>query len=46
MNELIYRLARNRFEAERKRANAAWLLAEGMKARAARLASSAPVLTE
>lgn len=46
MNELIYRLARNRFEAEKKRARRVWLLSEGMKARAARLVSSAPMPTE
>lgn len=41
MNELIRRIARKRFEAERKRACKAWLLAEGTKAREMRLIAEA-----
>lgn len=40
MNELIHRIVSRCFEVERQRARKAWLLAEGIKARAARLNSS------
>jgi hypothetical protein len=41
MNELIHWIARKRFEADRKRAHKAWLLAEATKARETRLIAEA-----
>lgn len=41
MNEIIYRIARRRFEIERIRARKAWLLTAGAEARAERQAAEA-----